>query len=99
MILVAILLKIEIHSNILLKIFEIILNSWILFPFPVGLRERTPTSAGGGGARCGRQVSIFCSKVGRLVGARETREGDFAAEIDRADQKISPFWIIKAGKT
>ena len=40
--------------------------------------------------------SNFCSKVGRLVGARETREGDFAAEIDRADQKISPFWIIKA---
>ena len=37
---------------------------------------------------------LFCSKVGRLVGARETREGDFAAEIDRADQKISPFWII-----
>jgi len=42
---------------------------------------------------------VFCSKFGRLLGARETREGDFAAAIDRADQKISPFWIIKAGKT
>ena len=40
--------------------------------------------------------AFFAVKSDGCVGARETREGEFTAEIDRAVQKISPFWIIEA---
>ena len=43
---------------------------------------------GGGFSDAGRDAG--------LLDVRQVFEGDFGAEIDRADQKISPFWIIKA---
>ena len=41
---------------------------------------------GGGFSDAGRDAG--------LLDVRQVFEGDFGAEIDRADQKISPFWII-----
>ena len=41
-----------------------------------------------------RILVIFCSKTRRLVGARETREGDLAAEIVRVNlNTIVPICI------